>query len=172
MKDEAIGAWEAAAIMGVHWSRVRRMADAGAISVRVVCGQEGREFAVYSRDECEQNYRDYVANRQGGRRPRTAVHERPAAIKLLAAKGRPKIKFGDAIGAYEAAKILGVFWTLVPRLAKEGKIVGRILHSGRASQSRLWVLSRQSCEARAAESSRLEQSGQKMGRPRKSFVDR
>jgi len=171
MKDEAIGAWEAAAIMGVHWSRPKKMADAGTIPSRVMCGQPGREFAVYSREDCERDYRDYIAKRTVSRRPRTALADRPAALRMLAAKGRPKIAFGDAIGAYEAAKILGVFWTLVPRLAKEGKIVGRVLQSGRGQTSRLWIFSRQSCAAWEAEVSKLEQAGKMRGRPR-SFVDR
>jgi hypothetical protein len=166
MKDEALGAWEAAALLGVHWSRPKRMADAGTISARVVCGQEGREFAVYSRQECEENYRDYAAKRTEARRPRTAVDARPAMLKALAASGRQKIAFGDAVGVYEAAKILGVFWTLVPRLARDGKIIGRVLHSGRSAQSRLWIFSRQSCERRAAEITKLEQAGTKIGRPR------
>ena len=171
MKDEALGAWEAAALMGVHWSRPARMAESGIISSRIVGSTADREFAVYSREGCEENYRDYLAKRVVSRRPRTALENRPAMVRLLADKDRPRIEFGDAISVYEAAKILGVYWTLVPRLVKSEKIVGRILNSGREKSSRLWVISRKSCERHGAEVSRQEQAGTKAGRPRKS-VDR
>jgi hypothetical protein len=166
MNDEAIGAWEASALMGLHWSRPAKMAEAGTISSRVVGSTEERTFAVYSRAECEQNYKDYMANRVPTRRPRTALDNRPDILRVLGQKDRPKIAYGDAISVYEAAKILGVWWTLVPRLAKDGKIVGRVLHSGRQNSSRLWVISRQSCETHGADVSRQEQAGTKRGRPR------
>lgn len=143
------------------------MAEAGTISARVLGSSGEREFAVYSRRECEQNYRDYMAKRVVGRRPRTALDNRPAILEALSPKDRPRIAFGDAISVYEAAKILGVWWTLIPRLAKEGKIVGRVLNSGRQNSSRLWVISRQSCEQHGADVSRQEQAGTKRGRPRK-----
>lgn len=169
MKDEAIGAFEAAAVLGVHFTRPRRLAADGTLSSRQIGGVDGREFSVYSLRECDENYRDYEKNRRdsgGAGRPRTGASARPEALRRLAAKDRPRIAFGDAIGAAEAAKILGIYWTLVPRVAKEGKIVGRILWSERADRSRLWIFSRQSCEAWASEVKRQEDAGVKKGRPR------
>jgi len=167
MRDEAIGAWEASAIMGVHWSRPAKMAADGVIFSRVVGAAGDRVFAVYSRRECEENYQDYLDKmdtQDRPRRPRTALHNRDAAIEAL--KDAPKIKFGDAIGVAEAAKMLGVWWTLVPRLAQSGKILGRVLYSERRTASRLWIVSRESCERHAADISRQEQAGTKRGRLR------
>ncbi len=169
--DEAIGPWEAACLMGVHWSRPAKMAAKGDIVSRAVSGQDGREFAVYSREDCEQNYQDYIEKRVVTRRPRTALDLRPGMVKALASKKRPRIAFGDAISVEEAAKAMGVYWTLVPRLVESGKIVGRVLTSGRAGGARIWIVSRESCQRHAAEVSKLEQAGKKRGRKRKT-VDR
>lgn len=151
--------------MGVHWTRPMRMWDRGEISARELTGDDDRRFLVYSRRECDDNYEAYEGTPRKSR-PRTREADRPLAQRRLAAKGRPKIAFGDAIGAREAAKILGVWHSLIPRLAREGKIVGRILWSDRTSASRLWIFSRASVEQRAAESRKLEEAGEKVGRPR------
>lgn len=173
MRNEAIGAWEAACLMGTHWTRPRRMADAGLISIRTISGSGGREFSVYSASECDQNYLDYQEQLKSAdrhTRGRTAVHLRQDAVRKLSAKGRPQIQFDDAIGVGEAAKILGVYWTRVVRIAEEGKIVGRVLWSQRAGASRLWIFSRQSCVSWAKEVRKLESAGLKRGRPRKSVA--
>lgn len=170
-EDEAIGPWEAACLMGVHWSRPAKMAAKGVIASRTTCGRDGREFAVYSRKDCEENYENYLQKRGIQRRPRTAVDMRPGMIRALAAKKRPRIAFGDAISVEEAAECMGVYWTLVPRLVESGKIVGRVLNSGRAGAARVWIVSRQSCQRHSAEVSKLEQAGKKRGRKRKT-VDR
>jgi hypothetical protein len=169
MRDEAVGTYEAAGLLAMHFSKPKRLAEQGVLSSRAVGGQAGREFLVYSSRECDENYRDYERNRRdsgGVGRPRTAETARTEALRRLGAKDRVRISFGDAIGVEGAAKILGVYWTLVPRLAAEGKISGRILWSERASRSRLWIFSRESCEKRAAEVKRQEEAGTKRGRPR------
>lgn len=163
--DEAIGAFEAAALLGVHFTKPMRMWERGEISARELAGDDSRRFVVYSRRDCDQNYADYESAERTGR-PRTRVADRPLAQRRLAAKGVPKIAFGDAIGAKEAAEILGVWYSLIPRLAREKKIVGRILWSERAGGPKLWIFSRESVERRAAESRKLEGAGQKVGRPR------
>lgn len=172
MRDEAIGAYEAAGLLGVHFTRPARLAYDGVISSREIAGTTGRSFAVYSARECDENFREYERGRSSGKvgRPRVAVASRAETLKRLADKSKPSIGFGDAIGVEEAATILGVFWTLVPRMAREGKIVGRILWSQRADRSRLWIFSRTSVEAWASEIRRQEGSGTKKGRPR-SRVD-
>lgn len=172
MKNEAIGTWEAACLMGVHWTRPKKMADGGVLSARAVGGAEGREFAVYSARECDENFLEYAKRRDAHGRGRTAVDLRKDAIKQLSANGRPQIDFEDAIGVSEAAEILGVFWTRVARMVDEGKIVGRVLWSNRGDRSRLWIFSRKSCVACAKEIRRLEAAGKKLGRPRNASVAR
>lgn len=163
--DEAIGAFEAAALLGVHFTKPMRMWEKGEISARELMGDDARRFLVYSRKECDENFEEYQSGTRSGR-PRTREVDRPLAQRRLSAKGRPSIAFGDAIGAREAAEILGVWHTLVPRLAREGKIVGRVLWSDRTRTSKLWIFSRASVEQRAAEIRRLEEAGTKVGRPR------
>lgn len=172
MKNEAIGTWEAACLLGVHWTRPKKMAESGVLSARAVGGAEGREFAVYSARECNDNFLEYASRRGSHGRGRTAVDLRPDVIKQLSAKGRPQIDFEDAVGVTEAAEILGVFWTRVARMVDEGKIVGRVLWSNRGDRSRLWIFSRKSCTACAKEIRRLEAAGEKLGRPRKASVAR
>ena len=155
--------------MAVHWTKAKKMADAGIISSRTVAGEDGREFSVYSLRECKENFDDYLAERKkaGKRgRPRTGEDSRIDTLKALEQKDRPRIEFGDAIGCQEAAEILGVWTTFVPRLARDGKIVGRVVWSARGGKSRLWIFSRASCERRAALVRKLEDSGRKVGRPR------
>lgn len=166
MKDEAIGPWEAAGIMGVHWSRPAKMAANGLLSCRIV-GDKDKNYLVFSRLECEENYREYVENRTTKRRPRAHEDMRGVVLDSLANAKRVRVAFGDAIGVSQAAELMGVYWTLVPRLIKEGKIAGRVLASGRSGSPRMWIVSRQSCEAHSAAISRLESAGKKRGRRRK-----
>lgn len=168
MRDEAIGAYEAAGVLGVHFTQPGKFAERGVLSSRVLSANGDRSFSVYSLKECEENFRDYQQKRSSstGGRPRTSIDARPETLRRLMAKKKPVIDYGDAIGVDEAARILGVFWTLIPRLVREGKIVGRILWSERADRSRLWIISRVSAEARAAEVKKQESAGTKRGRPR------
>lgn len=173
MKNEAVGTYEAAALMGVHFTRPKRMADLGLLASREMESGGGITFAVYSARECDENFTDYqeniAARRRAGERvgrPRGFIHDRDVALKVMADPSRPKIAFEDAIGVLEAAEILGVYYTRVVRVVREGKIVGRVLWSERGSRSRLWILSRSSCEAHAAAVKKLEAAGLKKGRPR------
>lgn len=163
--DEAIGTFEAAGLLGVHFTKPARMHAKGELSAREIVGDDSRRFVVYSRQECDENFAAYDSATRIGR-PRTRVDDRPMVQKKLDAKKATKIAFGDAIGVAEAAEILGVWHTLVPRLAREGKLVGRLLWSERSGAPRVWILSRSSVEQRAAETRRLEESGKKVGRPR------
>lgn len=174
-KNEAVGTYEAAALMGVHFTRPKRMADMGLIACRELETSGGATFAVYSSEECNANFEDYVKNnearRQAGEkvgRPRGYLDDRRTVLRVLSDSRRPQISFEDAIGVVEAAKILGVFFTRVLRIVEEGKIVGRIVWSERGSRSRLWILSRSSVESHAAVVRKLEASGLKKGRPRGS----
>lgn len=173
LKNEAVGAFEAAGVMGVHFTRPRRMAEAGVLASRQIGATGGPAFSVYSARECDENYLDYEENYESRKRsgehvgrPRTAIHERQQAVERILSPDKPQIAFEDAIGVPEAAEILGVFPTRVLRAAREGKIVGRVLWSERGNASRLWILSRMSVESHAAEVKKLEASGLKKGRPR------
>lgn len=171
--DMALGSWEAACLLGTHYTQPKRMAEKGLLTARVltspVHSDPERVFLIYSMAECDENYAEYEeAMRTGGtgKRPRTAIDERPGMLRKLA-KVENKISFGDAISTGDAGKILGVHWTFPPRLALAGKIVGRILINGRNSRSRCWIFSRASCEANASAIRRLEAAGKKRGRKRK-----
>jgi len=168
MKNEAIGAYEAAAVMGVHFSRPQRMVELGLISCKVLTGEGGRQFAVYSLRECDENFRAYEEelSKSTGGRPRTRVDARHEVLRALGAKGRPVIMLDDAISSQEAAEILGVWYTVISRIGARGDIVGRHLWSDRAPRSRLWVWSRKSCEAFAVKVRKLEKAGERVGRPR------
>jgi hypothetical protein len=171
--DLAIGSWEAAALLGIHFTRPRRMAEQGLLTTRQLQSPDvadpERVFNIYSSAECEADfaaYEEQLNHGGSGRRPRSNLEERPAMLKLLKALEHP-IEFGDAVSTGEAAEILRCHWTWPTRLAGEGKIVGRILHNGRNSRSRCWIFSRASCEANVSVVTRLEEAGKKKGRKRK-----
>lgn len=172
-KDVALGSWEAACLLGVHWTQAGRMSQKGLLTKRTLksptVSDPERTFAIYSRNECEENFSEYEAKmREGGtgRRARTAISERMAMLKRLAGVEQ-HIAFDDAISTGEAGEILGVHWTFPPRMAQAGKVVGRVLVNGRNNRSRCWIFSRASCIANVREARRLEDAGKKRGRKRK-----
>ena len=170
--DQAIGSWEAACILGVHWTQPGAMAKKGVLTCRTlrspVSDGDSRVFAIYSSRECQRDWEDYAERQRSlRRRPRAHADMRPAGLRHIKGIEHP-IRFSDAIGVGEAAEILGVHWTFPPRMVRAGKIIGRLIHNGRAgkTQDRLWIFSRESCEANAAEAKRLAHAGKKIGRPR------
>ena len=157
--DQAIGSYEAACLMGVHFTQPKRMAERGLLTTRKFMQNDAavdiRSVAIFSRDECEKDFQEYeeMFKASGGktaRRPRSCVPLRAGALRALA-KMKCQIAFGDAIGTFDAAKILGVHFTLVSRLVTQGKIVGRVLYSQRSGAQRSWIFSRASCEKEKAE---------------------
>ena len=175
-KDIAIGSYEAAGLLGVHYTQPAVMAKRGLLTTRKCKSlPQGaytpREFAVYSLASCESNWRDYLEkqNQPGRPRPRSQVGDRPAMIRRLE-KSTP-IAFRDAIGSVEAAEILGCTEVWACKLAKYGEIVGRLLYSGRAEKSkrRRWIFSRESCEESVGLAKRKVREGTKIGRPRRGF---
>lgn len=174
LPDLALGSFEAAAVLGVHWTTPARMVEKGLLTARTlkspVRSDPERVFVVYSLAECEADYREYESKirSRGGksdRRPRGFLDDRPPMLKRLAAEPS-QITFGDAISTGEAAEILGVHWTFPSRMATQGKIVGRVLHNGRNKRGRCWVFSRASVEANVAATARLQAAGRKKGRAR------
>lgn len=173
---QAVGASEAAALMGVHYVMPRRMAEKGLLSAHVATesanvDEPERFYALYDAVECDENYREYeekVAARGGmnDRRPRSSLHLRPEVLRHLRGVKTP-IAFNDAITLGEASAILCVHQSLVPRLLRSGKVVGRIAwnHRGK-SGSRVWIVSRKSCLENVREVKAAEAAGTKRGRTR------
>lgn len=176
LHDQAIGSWEAAAVAGVHWTQPAVMAKKGLITSRAIKSPTAtgtdRVFSLYSLAQIDADYHDYedVQATRTRRRPRGYLHLRPAGLKKLLSLP-VKIDFDDAVGAGEAATIMGCHWTWPPRLARAGKIDGRVVHNGRAgtASDRLWIFSRKSCERNASEAKQLLRSGTKVGRPRRQL---
>ena len=170
--DMAIGSWEAACVLGVHWTTPARMVAKGLLTARnlssPIISDPERVFTVYSLAECEKDWEDYSEKmKQGGtgKRPRAGVDLRPPMLKLLAAVEH-KISFGDAISTGEAAEIMALHWSFPTRMATQGKIVARILANDRNNRSRCWIFSRAACEANASTARRLQTAGKKKGRNR------
>lgn len=175
VQDQAIGSWEAAQVMGVHYTQPSTMSRAGRLTARViksVSGENEREFAIYSLDECNTDWADYVAAIDRGERRRHRVHAdaRPDELRRLK-RLQAQIAFDDAVGAAEAAELMGCHWTWPPRMAARGDIVGRILHNGREGKagSRLWIFSRRSCLENVAIAKAEIAAGTKTGRPRRAI---
>lgn len=171
--DQAIGAYEAGCLLGVHWTTVARMVNKGLLTSRQMesptLGEPERVVAIYSLAECEADYAAYAEQLKrggSGKSPRYSVHKRPEMVNAIAAIENP-IAFGDAISSGEAGKILGVHWSFPPRLVSQGKIIGRNLINLRNRRSRHWMFSRASCEVNAATMRRLQAAGRKKGRDRK-----
>lgn len=165
---QAIGACEAAALMGVHRTRPAVMAERGELSCWSLDATPGadkrqREYVVYDGAECEKNYQDYAEGHVG--RPRSQLHLRGKVLDHLATVKHP-IAFEDAIGVVEAAQILKVHRSFVPRLVANGEIVGRVLWSPEAHRC-VHIVSKASCEANVAKVRSLEKSGLKQGRRRR-----
>jgi hypothetical protein len=172
---QAVGASEAAAIMGIHYVMPRRMAERGLLSCHTQTTSANtddpeRFYSLYDAGECDANYREYEekVDARGGkndRRPRSNLHLRPDVLRHLRSVKTP-IAFDDGITLGEAAEILGVHHTLVPRLLRSGKIVGRVPWNHRGKSARVWIVSRKSCLANVREIKAAEAAGTKRGRPR------
>ena len=158
LPDLALSANEAAAIMGVHWTRPKKMAREGLLmskGLKPAWGKSGvREPRIYSLHDCESDYRNYLALRQHRdsslRRPRAHLDQRDEMLRRLATV--PPILFSDACGSGEAAEILRITPCLVLRYAEEGVLLGRKpvdkLRGAEDSAGRWWLLSEASVKAR------------------------
>jgi hypothetical protein len=161
--------------MGVHFSRPAKLLNAGKLSAHVVAdsawvASPTKSYAIFDGEECERDYQEYQERYDAGdhgRRPRAWLHLRAAVLRHLKAVKTP-IAFDDAIGLVEAAKILRVTASMIPRLAAGGKIVARQPWSSRGRTGpRIWIVSRQSCQANIKADLALAAAGKKVGRPRK-----
>jgi hypothetical protein len=112
---------------------------------------------------------DRLAERQL-ERPAHAAGAVEKIVRVPAAQFTALPLFDDAITLGEASALLGVHHTLVPRMLREQKIVGRVAWNPRGkSTSRVWIVSRKSCLANVKEIKALEAAGKKPGRVRKRF---
>ena len=173
-KDVAIGSWEAAALLGVHWTRPRKMADKGLIeSRRLGISRGDRSAQVYSLASCERDYREYedrVAAHGGRheRRPRAWLHLRKGMQARLA-KAKVHIDYDDACSTADAMRIMRLVSTSqITRLIEAGEIVARKAHNPRQTAatgggSVLWIISRKSCEDRQRRIIAAEAAGKKTG---------
>jgi len=166
---QALGAFEAAAVMGVHFATPARMAEKGLVACRAVPLSGGRKAApIFDGRSCEQDYLDYedkLAEGGTGKRPRSYLHMRPEALKRLRAVETP-IAFNDAITTAEAAEILSVHNSFITRMIASGEIVGRRLWSPRGQAERIYIVSRASCVVNVQRARKAQAAGTKSGRPR------
>lgn len=175
LPDIALGVYEAAAIMGVHWTRPRHMAEAGKIVCRTIergLGEGTRKVTIFSLHSCEENFEEYdealkAAGGRTERRPRSNLADRAPMLRKLAALKNPPL-YSDAVARIEAATICGVHPNFVPRMVAAGDLVGRMAESPRATATtqRSYLVSRRSCEENAAAYRKSVRSGTKTGRPR------
>jgi len=175
--DQALGSFEAASLMGLHFGQPQKLAAKGVLTARMVMtsaysDDPTRFVSIYDGDECEKNYQDYEEKcaARGGkteRRPRAWLHMRPEAVRRIKAIKTP-IAFDDAITLAEAAVIIGVHPSLIARLIGQGKLVGRVPWNPRGIKTgaRNWIISRRSCLEHARANKAAEAGGTKRGRPR------
>jgi hypothetical protein len=173
LPDMALTADEAAAILGVNSTYPKKYGSQGDLLCRVISNPfSGRDFFVFSLSDCLNNRFRYV-NTPTTRRPRAEKHKHKGRelIKQITKSGDPQILFGDAISVWEAANILGVTRSFVPRMCESGLIAGRRAFGRDLRQSArrsLWIISRMSCVINRQDYLRKRQCGQAIvGRKRK-----
>lgn len=179
LPDLALSANEAAAVMGVHWTRPRKMADAGLLMCKALRPafnpDSERSTRIYSLHDCESDYRNYLALRQNRdpsiRRPRAHLDNREEMLRRLA-EVEP-ILFKDACGSGEAAEILRVTPCLVLRYAEDGVLRARKpiddLRGHGDSTGRWWIFSASSVRARRDQVIAEEAADKKRGL--RKFID-
>jgi len=153
--DIALGSWEAAAVLGIHFTRPARMLSTGKLIGRTLAGvrdEPQSEIAIYSSADCERDFEEYEerVDEAGGkhyRRPRAWLHLREPVLRRLA-REKNLIDYADACSVAEAMEELRLVSTAqVCRMLREGKLIGRRPYSERNNQSKsLWIISRRSVE--------------------------
>lgn len=172
--DLALGSYEAAAVMGVHYTRPRIMLATGKVIGRHLEGEiedPAALFCIYSSRDCERDWREYGDRVEAGggkhyRRSRAWIHMREPALKRLAKLKHP-IEYADACSVWEAMLMLNLTSPAqIGLLLRQGKLVGRSPWSQRnegARQKGLWIVSRRSVEERKKRIIADEVAGKKPG---------
>jgi hypothetical protein len=174
IRSQAIGPHEAAAILGVHYTVPARMVAKGLLSsvyMKPRGGRDTRDTLAYDAAECDRNYHEYEAamadrRKSGGGRPRSWVHTRPDMLRHLASL-EVRIGFSDAISIQEAADIMRVHASFVPRMIESGEIVGRRAWGRAGRGGKIYLISRASCLANLADARKKASEGGHPGRPRR-----
>ncbi len=184
MLDLALNQEEAAAILGVHVTHLKKMVGRAEIIARpfksVYAPAGSRRFTkVYSLEDCQRNFFEYEAavasNTFGVGRKREHLQYRADVIDMLA-KCSPQIHYSDAIGIGEAARLMQVHASYVPRLIERGAIAARKPWNSRSkSPPRSYIVSRVSCEKHLRVILLQQHLGKKPGVPRKidpSYIEK
>lgn len=170
---QAVGGFEASALLGVHFTVPYRMAAKGRLVAHTHASSKGRQITFFDGSECDADWADYCDNMAAGgtgKRQRTATADRPKVLKYLAAVKAP-IQLSDAISTPEAAKILGMYPSYAIRLAEGGKVVARKLWSPRSKRGPVqWMFSKASCKANFAAAKARHEAGKMPGRVRASLT--
>lgn len=174
LPDLALGSYEAACIMGVHWGRPQRMVAQERLLAKALTAawtdEQERTTHVYSLHDCEDDYQHYLdtlsASGDAPHRPRAYLHLREDILRLLA-QAEPKILFDDAIGTGDAAELLGVHPTAIQKMVEAGKLHPRRPHNGRNPASKAYIFSRAECLADRRRIAAMERAGTKPGRKRR-----
>lgn len=170
LPDIALGSFEAAAVVGTHWSRPAKMAKDGTLVYKPLesgwTSDRVHEVFLYSFSDCDDSYHAYlesVANgtRRGRPRVQECLDQHDPMVERLAEVD--PILYDDAIGTAEAAAILGVHITMVNRMVREGVLRARKCINDRRAGGSLYIISRRSCEENRAKYLKLEASGSKPG---------
>lgn len=172
---QAVGGFEASALLGVHFTVPYRMAARGKLVCHTHTTKAGRQITFFDGAECDEDWLDYcraIADGGTGKRARTATGDRPAVLRHLAAV-KHQIPLSDAISTPEAAKILGMYPSYAIKLAESGKVVARQLWSPRSKRGPIqWMFSRASCKANFAAAKAAHEAGTMQGRVRNSLKKR
>jgi hypothetical protein len=172
MLDLALNRDEAAAVTGVHFASIKKLVEQGELLARSMGSaysspKSNRRHQVFSLDDCERNYAEYqaavVSDNVGPGRRRECLDRREEVRDLLA-RCSPQIHYSDAISVSEAAELLGVHPSYIPRLIDRAEIAARKPWNPRSeAPPRLYIVSRVSCEKHMRT---LRLDGRKTGRPR------
>lgn len=131
LPDLAIGSYEAAAILRVHWTQPRRMISRKQIVGRKIARAGGRaEMYLYSLHDCLREWDEYQSAPPAANRPRTGDTELAKRVLAYLASG-PQIVYEDATNCHAVARILGVHPSLITRFIARGTIVNRETFSER-----------------------------------------
>lgn len=169
--DLALGSYEAAALLGVHFTRPAKMADGGLIISRPLGTNRkdpSHRLSIYSEADCERDFAEYEERvREAGgkhyRRPRAWLHLRAQVLKRLAKMTR-RIEYADACSIAEAMEIMNLeSTTQITRLLVKGELIGRHPWNPRSSSEAIWIISRRSVEERKKRIIADEKAGRKPG---------
>lgn len=167
LPDLALGSYEAACVMGLHFTQPARMAAAGRLLSKPLAAawtdSQERLTQVYSLHDCDDDFQAYASHGDDvPHRARGYVHLRVPMLKRLA-DAHPRILFDDAIGTGDVAALLCVHPTAVQKLVERGSLHPRRPANDRNPCARVFIFSRAECLADRQKVAALERAGRKPG---------